>query len=83
MNCSQYSLERYKILVYGLGKNLKKKFEVPVHMSEGIMKKKILGSPYGFRQPVDTLEFCSALKNINCNSLQALYSKSLTDKGTI
>ena len=25
MNYSQYSLERYKILVYGLGKNLKKK----------------------------------------------------------
>ena len=40
MNYSQYSLKRYKILVYGLRKNLKKKFEGLVHMSKGEMKKK-------------------------------------------
>ena len=37
MNYSQYSLERYKILVYGLGKNLKKKIEVHVHTIDGEM----------------------------------------------
>ena len=35
MNYSQYSLERFKILVNGLGKILKKNFEVLVHMSKG------------------------------------------------
>ena len=55
MNYSQYSLERYKILVYGLGKNLKKKIEVPVHMSKGKMKrKKSRVTPGGQATPLKT-----------------------------
>ena len=55
MNYSQYSLERYKILVYGLGKILKKKFEVRVHMSRGKMKKKNSGvTPGGQATPLKT-----------------------------
>ena len=46
MDYSLYSLERYKILVNGLGKNLKK-IEVLVHMFKGKIKNKILGSPQG------------------------------------
>ena len=43
MNYSQYSFERYKILVHGLGKNFQINFDVPVHISRGKMKTKNSG----------------------------------------
>ena len=52
MNYSQYSLERSKILVSGLGKKLKNNFEVQVHMSVVEMKKKKSGvTPRGSGRP--------------------------------
>ena len=50
MNYSQYSLDRNKILVYGLGKNLKKILKFLYICLKEKWRKKILGSPQGVRQ---------------------------------
>ena len=122
MNYSQYSLEGYKILVSGLGKNLKnilrsmyiclkekwkKKSGVTPGGSGNPLKTRVLAIFRGLPDPlgvtleffffifptdictgtsklfsiflqVHSLKFYSVLKNIDCNSLKALYSKTLT-----
>ena len=51
MNYSQYSLEGYKILVSGLGKNLKRILRSMYICLTEKWKKKFWGHPRGVRQP--------------------------------